>query len=369
MSAPVTGGNGTALRPSDRRLVALITETVQHLSLQLNGLTVLTEGATGAFAVSATLAAVAGADRVIAITRDSSYGTAQDAERQTRRVAELCGVEPRVDVITSLDAATVGSCDVITNLGFVRPLDATVVGWMKPTAVISLMCEAWEYRPGDVDLDACRARGILVLATNEHAAEMPVFRYCGLLAERMLRDAGVELKGTRVAVLGRDPFTPVITRGLKRAGAEVQTDDTLTRASALEAIAGAQAILVAEYATADLVLGDGGIVSAAEIAARAPGAAVVQFAGAIEPVSLTEHGIRVWPDPPVGPRRMSRTLAHLGVRPVIELHAAGLKVGQRGARARLAGLTGDAAVDEARAKCDLVQVLTPQAGSRSHAAQ
>ena len=34
--------------------------------------------------------------------------------------------------------------DVVTNSGHVRPIDAETVAWMKPTAVVPLMYEAWE---------------------------------------------------------------------------------------------------------------------------------------------------------------------------------------------------------------------------------
>lgn len=344
----------------DGALVSLVQETVDRLSLDLRRLAVLTEAATGPFAVTAAIAAVAGADRVFAVARDSAYGSAAAAEHESLLVANACNAGQSLSVIRDMDAAAVGASDVITNLGFVRPLNAHVVSWMKPTAVVALMCEGWEFRPGDVDVDACGARGVVLLATNEHAPSFPIFAYCGALAVRMLLDAGFAVPGLRVGVLGRDPFTPVIVDALAGAGAVVRGDQHLTYASALETIEGVDAILVAEYASADVLLGDGGLVSAEEVARVAPKARVVQFAGAIDVASLERHGIGVWPLPPVGPRRMSRTLAHLGVRPVIELHAAGLKVGEIGARARLAGLSPLATIQEACRRSDLVQAFSPR---------
>jgi hypothetical protein len=221
------------------------------------------------------------------------------------------------------------------------------------------MCEAWEYRPGDVDLEACRARGILVLATNEHAPSLPVFSYCGALAERLLLDAGVGVRNAHLAVLGRDPFTPVIASALVARGAHVKTDDSLAKTNILAAITGSDAIVVAEYRTEDVVLGDGGIVSAVDCARAAPHSVIVQFAGALDAASLQGRGLVVYPAPPVGPRRMARTLAHLGARPVVELHAAGLKVGELGARARLQGLAAGAAAVEVCRRSELAQFLPP----------
>jgi hypothetical protein len=340
---------------------AVVMETVERLALDLRELTILTEAATGPFAVTAAIAGAAGAERVLAVARDSAYGPATAAERDTRLVARACGVERALQVVPEVDAAIARASDVITNLGFVRPIDARMAAWMKPTAVVALMCEAWEYRVADVDVGACRSRGILVLGTNERVPPLPVFEYCGPLALSLLSDAGRPVSGSRVAVLGRDAFTPVIAAALAGAGAHVRSDQRLTPESIAAAIAGVQTIVVAEYGSADVVLGDGGLVPAAEAARLAPGASIVQFAGALEWCSLVRHGVAVWPAPPVEARRMSRTLGHLGVRPVIELHAAGLKVAEYGARARRRGLPADAAADDAVRRSPLVQAVAPRA--------
>lgn len=67
---------------------------------------------------------------------------------------------------------------------------------------------------------------------------------------------------------------------------------------------------------------------AGDLAARTEGLVVVQFAGAVPVDRLQAAAIRVEPPHALAPRRMARTLAHLGPRPVVELHAAGLKVGE-----------------------------------------
>ena len=56
---------------------------------------------------------------------------------------------------------------------------------------------------------------------------------------------------------------------------------------------------------------------------------------------LQVHHIPVVPSHRVGSHRMGRTFAYLGPKPVIELHAAGLKVGEVMARARLEGYPVD----------------------------
>lgn len=54
-------------------------------------------------------------------------------------------------------------------------------------------------------------------------------------------------------------------------------------------------------------------------------------------IGLAAAGLYIHPGVELSPQRMACTLAALGPRPMIELHAAGLKVGELAARARLAG--------------------------------
>lgn len=320
-----------------RRIVRLVRSLIDHLTLDLRNLTVVTEAGSGAYALTPLIAALAGARHVRAITRDSAWSTAADVRETVDAACELAGISDRIELTESRDAATFADADIVTNLGFVRPIDAAVVARLKPTAVVPLMCEAWEFRPGDVDLDACSHRGVLVLGTNEHHPLCDVFRYSGPLAGRLLFDAGFELLGTRVVVAGRDRFAPVITEWLSRAGAvALQVDPTDPEIH--DKLAEADVLMVAEYVADECVVGDGAMIDAVRLAAAAPALTVVQFAGAIDTPALARENVRYWPDVPVPARRMFRTFSALGAAPVVRLHAGGLKVGELGARARLDGL-------------------------------
>ncbi len=182
---------------------------------------------------------------------------------------------------------------------------------------------------------ACRARGIPVIGTNESYPGLDVFAYCGWLALKMLFDAQIEVHKSRLLVVSSDQFGPVIANRLAQAGAEVRLLASLRDIGAADLTA--DALIVADYARQDVIIGPGGDVTAAELAAVCPGATVIQFVGQVDVASLTAAGIHVYPGSELGPRRMALTLAGLGPRPVIELHAAGLKVGELAARARLAG--------------------------------
>lgn len=327
------------------RLVGLIRRTIAFLELDLSGLVVLTEAASGPYVVTPIIAALAGAERVIALTATSRYGSAGEVIAQTRALAELCSCRATpqelpyrsvVEVYTDRRRDLFAAADIVTNLGFVRPIDAAAVGVMKPSAVVPLMCEGWEIRPGDVDLAACRAAGIPVIATNEDYPGLEVFAYSGWLALKMLFDAQIEVHKSRLAVVSSDKFGPVIAERLDRAGASVRLLERL-RAVPAAALADLDALIIADYTRADQIIGPGGDVTATALAAMCGGATIVQFAGQVDVAGLVAAGMHVHPGVELPPHRMALTLAALGPRPVIELHAAGLKVGELAVRARLAG--------------------------------
>ena len=300
----------------------------------------------------------------MAISRDSPYGAAADNLAAATFAAGLFdGADRLTRVLSRPDRAEIARADIITNLGFVRPIDAEMLAHARSTAAVPLMCEAWEWREGDVDLAACRRRGIPVLGTNEDADELRVFDFCGPLAGRLLFDAGFEIWRCAVVVFSPDRFGVVIARWLRRAGAQVHLTHELRSPASLGALKSADVLLVADYARRSPIVGETGELDAAELAALAPAIAVLQFAGALDAARLAEANIPVYPSPPVGPVRMARTLAHLGPRPVVDLHAAGLKVGELACRARLAGLSGGEVEAKLVMSSGLAQAVTPSSPS------
>lgn len=336
------------------RLAKLIRDAIAFLRLDLSGLTVLTEAASGPFVVTPVIAALAGAERVLALTRDSRYGSVAEVIAQTRALDALCGVRRAAEIYPGRPAELFAQADIVTNLGFVRPLDAEAVAAMKPTAVIPLMCEAWEFRPGDVALDEARRKGIQVLGTNEDYPGLEVFAYSGWLCLKMLFEAQVEVHKSRLVVVGSDKFGRVIERLLARAGARVQLLPELSR-SVSASLAGIDALIVADYTRTETIIGPSGDLTAAELARLAEGVTVIQFAGRVDIQSLAEQGIFTYPGAYLDSRRMAQTLAALGPRPVVELHTAGLKVGEMAARGRTPP------ADPAGGQPSLMQAVRPAA--------
>jgi hypothetical protein len=305
-----------------RRLAALMREAVRRLDLDLAGRSVVTEAATGAYGVTPILAALAGAGRVHALARDSDYGTSDHVAAYTQTLAASAGVERRIQVVGSKLDAGLGDADIVTNSGHLRPLDIHTIGWMKPGAAIPLMYEAWELRPEDVDLDACRRRGIRVGGTNERHPAVDVFSFLGLMAAKLLTDAGVSVYAGRLLLLCDNPFRAFIERGLRAAGAAVEVRAHLSDGPLDERW---DALVVALRPCGVPVLTASDIRLLAEVA---PGTVVAQFWGDVDRDALAAAGVPVWPEVPPRPGHMGILPSAVGPEPVVRLQAAGLKVGE-----------------------------------------
>jgi hypothetical protein len=315
------------IRTLEARVRLLVSEVVDRLGLDLGGAVVLTEMGSGHYVYTPLIAALAGADRVFAVVKDSRYGRCEEIAARGTALAHQWGVHDPIEVVSAASPSVIAHADIVTNLGFVRPIDAGFVSHMKPGAVIPYMREAWEYRPGDVDVAACRAHNIPVMGTFENCDGLGVFDFCGPLAAKMLFEAGFEIRGNCIVVLSQDDFGQVISAYLQACGACVRHVREAGQLD-LQEFGRLDALVVACYITGELIVGPGGWVEPTALAACHPECSVVQFVGRVDAESLADHQLRCIPESPVGPYRMARTLAALGPKPVIDLHAAGLKVGE-----------------------------------------
>lgn len=315
------------------RAVMLMRGAISRLEVDLRGSTVLTEAATGLFACTPVIAALAGADRVLAVTRDSAYGSTEQVIDCTRGLESLCGLNEKIEIFTERLPRLFSEADIITNLGFVRPIDQEAISLLKPGAAITLMCEGWELRPADVDLDACRRRGVLVAATNEDFEGVDVFTYTGLLCLKLLLDAQIEVKGANLTIVSQDKFGQTLSECLTRMGAQVILSAAIHDPELLRR---ADALIIADYLGTEEIIGWMGQITPDDVLRVAPQLTIVQFCGRVDAHALDERGLAVFPRHCLEAHRMGLTLAGLGPRPVIDLHTAGLKVGQM-LRERVAG--------------------------------
>ena len=328
-----------------RRVDALIPRVIQATRLDLSGLAVFTEAASGPYLWPPLLAARAGARRVYALARDSRHHHADDVQAATERLGE--GIE------VVRDKTRIGDADIVTNSASLRPITADDIARMKPTAALPLMWETWEFRDDDLDLEACREHGILVLGTVEDRPPCDMVQYLRPLAVRLLFELGLEVHGTSVVLLGGQSMPGrALERYLRELGCVVEAfsapGDGGRPYEELETHLRSHhhdAVIVAEHVLDDLLLGDGGHASTEALLAANVRIGVI--AGGVDADGLREAGLLVAPAEVRGPGYMSLDPSALGPRPVLELYAAGLAVGAAATRARLDGL--DVAEAAARA--------------------
>lgn len=316
-----------------RRLVRLMDMAIERCRLDLTGLAILTEAASGPYAVTPVLAAMAGGT-VYALAGPSKYATAEELRESTIELARMTGVADRITLAEKKDPAIVGNVDIVTNSGQVRPIDAQMVAQFKPTCVVPLMYEAWEYRHTDVDAAACHSRGIKVAGTNERHPAVDVFSFLGPMAVKQLHDAGVAVYGSNVMLLCDNSFGPFISRYLQDCGAIV----TEARNLAPDVVPlDCDAIILALEPQDEFVLT---AEDAKSLAERAPGTLVVQYWGDMDRAALAAAGVPVWPPYEPDKGHMAVLPSAIGPEPIVRLQTGGLKVGELLARG-LANATPD----------------------------
>ena len=316
-------------RHTPARLALKIEEIVGALQLDLRGRQVVTEAATGVYAVTPLIAALAGAE-VTALTHSSRFGSVEDVRRETVALAAELAVADRIRIVEALAPEDLARADVVTNSGHVRPLDRAKVEHMKPGSVIPLMYESWELRPGEVDVETCRRRRIHVAGTNERHPQLRVFDYLGMLAVLGLLRCGVPVPFARIFLLSQNPFASFIARTLAACQADVTVleDTELSSDLAVRRARGPgdyDALVVADTPGLLPVLGRAG---AAKHSVEHIGriGALVQVWGDVDRTALPP--VACYPELPPPKGHMGILLSELGPEPIVRLQAGGLKVGE-----------------------------------------
>jgi len=340
------------------RCAKLVARAIRDFELDLAGLSVLTEAASGSFVFTPLIAALAGADKVHALTRDSHYGSADEVARLTGEIASRWDVADRIEVLIARNDAAITESDVITNLGFVRPLDRPLLELLGPSSAIALMFEPWEHRESDVDLAGCRELDIPVLGTNEDDPRLRTFGYLPGIAAKLLLQLGTEVFGSRLLLVSGGRFATEIEQGLTRMGAEVDLFSPPLPAgdAAFEAaVTRADALVVADHPSSAPILGPDAGYTSRDLLKLSPGLVLAHIAGDVDEREIADSGIARAPGRIAAPGSMSVTAGYLGPKPVIDLHTAGLRIGAALSRARRGGLTASEAESSVLARLSLAR--------------
>ena len=332
----------------ERRVERILRRCIAEFGLDLHGLRIYTEAASGHYLYTPILAALAGAEKVFAVTGSSKFGDKEHVKELTMQAASRLQVPSTLEVVFNKKREDVSATDIITNTGFVRPIDKQLVSWMKPTAVIPLMWETWEYRNADVDLEACDKRGILVLGTDESRPPQLMYPYAGYVAMKMLFELGLEGYKTKTLLLGGGAgLGRSIYSHFKQLGIEItwfadSEEESMPYKRLCEHFSQKGSdydlLILAEHLNNVPLLGKDGLLTYQQIRQVNPALRIGVICGHLDIEGKKNSGLHFFPQDiqPFG--YMSYQPYHLGPLPVLELYAAGLKVGEAMARSRLQGM-------------------------------
>jgi hypothetical protein len=304
------------------RLVSLMRRAIAATGLNLSEMTVLTEAASGAYGVTAVIAAMAGARHVHAFTRPSRHGSVAEVTGWTLQLAKAAGVAERIGIIEEVPPDILGAVDIVTNSGHLRPLTAALIERLPDSAVIALMFEAWELRPQDIDLQACAQRGIPVVGVNERHQEVDVFSFLGPLCAKHLHDCGLAVYRNRIALVCDNGFAEPIIRGLVGLGARV---DVFASVAAMHREEW-DAVVVALLPAREPRIGHAEARHLATVIP--PEALIVQFWGDVNRHAAMSHNLNVWPTRPPSAGHMAVLLSEIGPEPIVRLQAGGLRAAE-----------------------------------------
>lgn len=309
----------------------LIYETIDMLKLDLSTMSVLTEAASGNFIVTPLIAAVAGADQIYVVSKDSSYGQADEIYTYLRELMVFFEIPP--DKICRIENknTVADKVNIVTNLGHVRPITEDFICNMRHDAAIPLMFESWEFRDSDIDVPACKINNIPILGTKETAPELQIFRYVGISVLKLLLENGIEIFKSHILLVSSGEYLHAVKNVLIDNGAEVEIYNPYERDDVTGNIAAflrsCDAVVVAEQRYPEIIIGDAGKhIDIKWLLETKP--LIIHIAGLLDYDLLEKNKIIKKPSSRIPYGYMTVTTEYAGIRPVIELHAAGLKVGQ-----------------------------------------
>jgi hypothetical protein len=339
---------------SQERAVQIMQSMIRKMDLNLKNLTVLTECASAAYAYTPLMAMMAGA-KVYAVGKDTSYGTFKNNSLVAQKIMADFKLSGEINFVEWNDFDRWNEADIITNSGMLRPITAVNFSQMKKTAVVPLMWETWEFRKNDLDILSAQQNHIPVIGTDEHYPKANMYGYPGMIAMHLLFAMGIEGWNNELILIGGGLTGKMIADTFQKLGfsfdwytlAGNERADRCFPYSELRRILATEnpdAIICTEHSYHELLIGKRAAVSFAEIKKQFPAICYGHIAGHIDAAELQESGLRYEPSRIMPPGYMTYETTRIGMRPVLELNAAGLKVGEIAAKARLAGKTIEEAI-------------------------
>jgi len=311
---------------NNQRILNKIEACVDKLELNLSGKIILTEVGSGLYKFTPLIALLGGADKVFAWTNDSRYGTAE-ANISACNYILSDSQKKKIDFYKGdFCPEHLEKADIVTNSGFIRPIDKRKLDLMKEKAVVPLMYEEWELRDSDIDIDYCSKKNIRVAGTWEDHPDIKVFSHVGPLAAKMAFEAGYEVFENEILVWSDDHFGDKIASYFQKLGARKVT--LTTKEDVLKAhVKKIDFIFISDYSE-KREYGKAGFFDFKKLSKVNPDLGIVHLFGKLNHKEISNYLPVVYPAFNGNSSVMTFTLAHVGINPFINLQVAGFKVGE-----------------------------------------
>ncbi len=324
---------------------------ISTLDISLDGLTTLTECASGAYAYTPVTALLCGA-KVIAFGKDTRYGSFEENKKNILEI--ISNIDPalvkNIQFTNSKNDIDAAAIDICTNSGMLRPIGSELIKCFKKTCVLPLMWGTWEFRKSDLDISACQQYNIPVIGTNEYYKPTDFTIIEALLGLKILFDMNVAVGSCRIVLIGGKIPADQIAHLYERIGIDFiwfsptgkerpkncHPYSELKKIKDLEYV---DAFICAEHSDPILIAGKDGLITFKEIHAAHPLAIWGHIVGNVDTEELKTSGLSYYPETILGFGYQTYGTENLGFEPVIQLNACGLKVGEIAAKERLEGRT------------------------------
>lgn len=306
------------------RIVERIHSRIKKLDLDLSNEVVLTEVGSNKYMYTPIIPVLARAKKVYAWVRDSSFGSADLIIEECTTIAKhLNCLEVLEFYKGDFCKQHLNQATIITNSGFIRPIDKRKIDEISRGAVIPLMFEAWELREGDIDIDYAKERGIKIGGTWENHPKLEVFKHVGALALKMAFEAGFEVFNNSILVWSNDQFGLEAAKAFKAIGAKSVV--VSTEIKKLKQMDGIDFIFFCDYHGNTQI--DKMLINNLS-SERLKKIGVVHLYGLLKVENIVNIISSLYPEKDGSNQTMSYTLSHVGINPLIDLLVAGFKVGQ-----------------------------------------
>lgn len=253
-----------------------------------------------------------------------------------------------LELVERLEEKHLKQADIVTNSGLVRPITKDMLSQLKPTAVLPLMWETWEFRESDMDLTSAIENDILVLGTDESHPNLKMYPIGGILGISILLQLGLEVYKSKVILFGNAILGDAVAEAYDKNGVEYiwfvehKTDDRQYLYKDIdklkEYLPYYEAIVFAEHEYQNEIISKNTHLNFDEIFELNNEMKIGVIAGNVPKEELEKSKLEYFPENimPVG--YMSYQAYHLGARPVIELFACSMKVAEVMAKCRKKGM-------------------------------